>query len=121
MGGWRRGDRLRGHARWLRGDALSPDFLAFQYFDVVLGMETVEHFTATDAAIYVANIERRLKTGGVFMGTSAFPARRAEADEIAARNPHHPHIFTEGEFLDLLHRHFSRAVVIGGWMFIAVK
>ena len=107
--------------RWLRGDALSQELLASEYFDTVLAMETVEHFTAEQAKVYVARMAQRLKTGGVFTGTSAFPATRAEADAMAAQNRHHPHIFTEAEFLALLKQHFSRAVVIGGRMFAAIR
>lgn len=108
------------NVEWLSGNALTFDSLPAA-FDVVLAMETVEHFSAVDAAVYIANIEARLRTGGVLIGTSAFPATRAEADAIASKNPHHPHIFTEEEFLTLLRTYFSRAVVIGGWMFIAIK
>lgn len=107
--------------RWLRGDALSQDLLASEFFDAVLAMEAVEHFTAERAALYVARMAQRLKTGGVFIGTSAFPATRAEAIAIAAQNRHHPHIFTQGEFLALLRQHYSRAVIIGGWMFVAIR
>ena len=107
--------------RWVCGDALSPRFLDTECFDVVLAMETVEHFEEIDAERYVSLVEQRLKTGGVFIGTSTFPQTREEAREIAARNPHHPHIFTAGEFQDLLRRHFSRAAIVGGWMFIAFK
>jgi SAM-dependent methyltransferase len=106
---------------WLSGNALTFDFLPVGFFDVALAMETVEHFSAADARVYIANIEGRLRAGGVLIGTSAFPATREEADAIAATNPHHPHVFTNGEFLELLHTYFSRAAVIGGWMFIAIK
>jgi cyclopropane fatty-acyl-phospholipid synthase-like methyltransferase len=84
-------------------------------------METIEHFTAKQAKVYVARMAQRLKTGCVFTGTSAFPPTRADANALAAQNRNHPHIFTEGEFLELLRQHFSRAVVIGGWMFAAIR
>jgi len=106
---------------WACGDVLSPGGLSQRFFDVVLAMETIEHFSIETAAAYIANVEKHLKEGGVLVGTSAFPASRAEADAILARNPHHLHIFTEPEILSLLRRHFSRAVVIGGWMFMAIK
>lgn len=111
----------RQNIQWRCDDALAPDLLGPNLYDVVLAMETVEHFTATDAATYVARMSERLKPGGIFAGTSAFPATRAEADAIAARNQYHPHIFTESEFLTLAGQHFSHASVIANWMFVAVR
>lgn len=107
--------------RWLCGDALDSGWLAAESFDVVLAMEAVEHFTAADGERFVAQMAARLRKGGVFAGTSAFPASAGEAERLAAQNPHHPHIFTEQEFLALLRRHFRRAAVAGNWMFLALR
>lgn len=107
--------------RWLCGDALAPEFLEGEFFDVVLAMETVEHFTLEQGERYVARMAQLVKRGGVLVGTSAFPATQDEAGLLAARNPHHRHIFTQAEFLALLSRHFSRAAIAGGWMFLALR
>lgn len=110
-----------GNIEWLVGDALEADFLQGRYYDAATAMEMVEHFTPQQAERYVAWLAERLKTGGVLAGTSGFPKTREEADRLAATNPHHPWIYTEDEFLALLRRHFSRATIIGGWMFLAIR
>ncbi len=106
---------------WLTGDALKEGFLAGRLFDAALAMETVEHFPREDAERYVAWLASRLKRGGLLAGTSGFPQTREEADRLAEQNPHHPFIFTEGEFLHLLRARFTRATVAGGWMFLAIR
>lgn len=84
-------------------------------------METIEHFSAQDGALYIAAIASVLRPGGVFIGTSAFPESAQEALALQELNPYHPHIFTHNEMLGLLKQHFNRAVIIGNWMFIAIK
>lgn len=106
---------------WLRGDALDPELLSGRFYDVITAMETVEHFSPQEAERYIALLAARLKTGGLLAGTSGFPKTRQEAERLAAQNPHHHWIFTEEEFLALLRRHFSRATLIGGWMFLAIR
>jgi len=107
--------------RWLRCDALDRQALAGESFDGALAMEAIEHFTAADGERLVAHMAERLNKGGIFIGTSAFPASREEAERLAAQNPFHPHIFTGQEFRSLLLRHFSRAAIIGNWMFLALR
>jgi lipopolysaccharide transport system ATP-binding protein len=107
--------------RWLVGDARNLAFLRGQLYDVALGMETIEHFTYTDGAAYIAEVARVLGPEGVFIGTSSFPETEQEAREIQRANPYHLHIFTRSEMIDLLSRHFSRLAIIGNWMFIAFK
>lgn len=119
--GFARGHWKSGNIEWLVGDALDEGFLTGRYFDAALAMETVEHFSRQQAEHYIALLASRLKTGGLLAGTSGFPKTREEAERLAAQNPHHAWIFTEEEFLALLRRHFSRATVIGGWMFLAIR
>lgn len=109
------------NVRWLCSDALDSHALAGEPFDAALAMEAVEHFTAANGERFVARMAERLRQGGMFIGTSAFPASREEAERLAAQNPHHPHIFAEQEFLALLRHHFSRAAIIGNWMFLALR
>jgi 2-polyprenyl-3-methyl-5-hydroxy-6-metoxy-1,4-benzoquinol methylase len=107
--------------RWLTGDARDLGFLQGQRYDVCLGMETIEHFSAQDGATYVAAVASVLRPGGIFIGTSAFPESQQEALAMQEFNPYHPHIFTHDEMLGLLKQHFNRAAIIGNWMFIAIK
>jgi SAM-dependent methyltransferase len=106
---------------WLVGDARDLSFLQGRLFDVVVGMETIEHFEQTDGARYVQEVARILRPGGIFMGTTPLAETQQEAQEIQRTNHDHLHIFTRQELLDLLGRYFSRSVVIGKWLFIGVR
>ncbi len=116
-----RGHWQSANIEWLTGDTLDDGFLQGRHFDAILAMETVEHFPCQEGERYVAWLAARLKAGGLLAGTSGFPKTREEADRLAATNPHHPWIYTQDEFLALLRRHFSRATIIGGWMFLAIR
>ena len=106
---------------WLSGSTLDLSFLNGKKYNVVLGMETIEHFSAADGEVYIQQIVSVLHAGGVFIGTSAFPDTAEEARVLEQENPYHLHIHTQQEMRKLLERYFSRATIIGNWMFIAVK
>jgi 2-polyprenyl-3-methyl-5-hydroxy-6-metoxy-1,4-benzoquinol methylase len=111
----------RENISWLTGDALDPAFLGGASFDTVLAMEVIEHFARLDGEAFVRSAAELTRPGGIFIGTSSFPETRQEANVIRQTNPFHLCILTRAEMLDLLQRYFGRAVVVGGWMFIAVK
>jgi SAM-dependent methyltransferase len=111
----------RENISWLTGDALDLAFLGGSTFDTVLGMEAIEHFSRSDGEIFLRCAAAVTRPGGIFIGTSSFPETRQEAEEIQNTNTFHPYIFTKGEIIDLLNRYFGNAVVVGDWMFIAVK
>lgn len=71
-------------------------------FDAVLCMESIEHFSRADGLRYVQELRRVCRPGGVLFGSSTFPRSRAEAEQLAARNPHHLYIYTEQEAEELL-------------------
>jgi lipopolysaccharide transport system ATP-binding protein len=106
---------------WRTGDMRDMSFLGDERYDVVLGMEVIEHFTREDGERYLDEVARVLRSGGVFVGTSAFPASATEAQAMVATNPYHLHLFTRDEMLNLLRRRFSNATIIGNWMIIAVR
>lgn len=106
---------------WIEGNALDFSFLDGKKFDVVLAMETIEHFKKEDGEKYINNISLVLKNDGVLIGTSAFPTTRDEADKLASKNIHHPYIWTEKEMKVLLSKYFKNYVIINRWMFIAKK
>jgi SAM-dependent methyltransferase len=78
-------------------------------------------FPRDDGERYIAEAARVVRPGGVFIGTSYFPVSRDEALAVQRNNPAYLHIFTSDEMLMLLRRYFSNAVIIGSWMFIAVR
>jgi len=106
---------------WRTGDALNHDFLDGKLFDVVLAMETIEHFSRADAERYIRNIADSVKEQGYLIGSSAFPKTREQADALCSTNPYHLFIFTEKEILLLLKTYFRKVSLINRWMFIAQK
>jgi cyclopropane fatty-acyl-phospholipid synthase-like methyltransferase len=111
---WNRGD-----INWLRGNALDLSFLNGKFFDVITGMETIEHFSPSETYIYIRNIRNSLRDRGVFIGTSSFPPDRKTADNLCTTNHYHKHIFTLSEIDELLSSFFSEHVIIDNWMFIS--
>lgn len=76
--------------------------------DVALAMESIEHFELPDIHVYLDELRRVLTTGGMLVGSSAFPETREEAQALCARNVHHLHICTKSELMEMLHRRFRR-------------
>lgn len=106
---------------WIRGDALDFSFLESRKFQVVLAMETIEHFKKDDGEKYIENIFNVLEPGGFLIGTSSFPEKRSDADKLAESNEYHLYIWTRDEMEDLLKKYFKEYVIIKNWMFIAKK
>ena len=77
-------------------------------FDVVLCMESIEHFTEADGRRYIAELRRVCRPGGVLLGSSAFVETRVEADRLCSGNPHHHYVYTRAEFWRLLSELFGR-------------
>jgi ubiquinone/menaquinone biosynthesis C-methylase UbiE len=90
-------------------------------FDVVLCMEAIEHFSASDGRRYLAELARVCKPGGVVFGSSAFPETRAEADALCKTNEHHLYIHTRSEMLRLLRELFSPPFRLTAHYFAAKK
>jgi 2-polyprenyl-3-methyl-5-hydroxy-6-metoxy-1,4-benzoquinol methylase len=104
---------------WLKGNAFDISFLKNERFEVISGMETIEHFTYPEAIAYTENMRNALNTNGIFVGTSSFPCDRKTADEICSKNPSHKFIFTFSEMNELLGSLFAEHTIIDNWMFIA--
>lgn len=106
---------------WGVGDALNLDNYADNSFDVAVAMETIEHFSKENGEKYILNLKRKIKPGGIIIGSSAFPFRRKKADKLCATNPFHLHVFTYFEFARFLKSNFRESKIIGNWIFIARK
>jgi len=107
--------------KWLCGNTLDLSFLKEQTFDIILGMETIEHFTKPDGEKYISQATSVLKQGGFFVGTSAFPENKVDAEHLCKTNPYHLYIFTYEEMMEILLKYFSEATIISNWMFTAKK
>jgi 2-polyprenyl-3-methyl-5-hydroxy-6-metoxy-1,4-benzoquinol methylase len=112
----------RPNISWMEADALHLDEGSQRgRFDVVCAMETIEHFSPEAGEHYLAGAADMLRSNGILIGTSSFPADRKRADALCAHNPYHAYIYTPREMKELLHKNFSRYVIIDNWMFIARK
>lgn len=85
--------------------------------DVALAMESIEHFRLQDIHVYLDELKRVLRPGGMLIGSSAFPETRKEAQALCARNPHHLHICTKSELMEMLQRRFRRYHVCHNGLF----
>lgn len=85
--------------------------------DVALAMESIEHFRLPDIHVYLDELKRVLRPGGMLVGSSAFPGTRKMAQALCARNPHHLHICTKNELMGILRSRFRRSHVCHNGLF----
>ncbi len=107
--------------RWKVADVFDMSSIADNRFDVAVAMETIEHFTLKNGEKYIVQLSKKLKKGGIIIGSSSFPVARDEASEQCKANPYHLHIFTQAEISKILKKYFREHTVINNWMFIAIK
>ena len=111
-----------GNITWKYDNVLNPDLFEAKKFDVVTGMEMIEHFTKEDSITLYDNIQKTLKSGGVFVGTSYFPDTRKQADNHATlQRPDHLFLWTKNEIREELGKYFADIEIIDSWMIIARK
>ncbi len=111
------------NVKWVQASALDTSIFPDEQFDVITAMETIEHFTEEDGKKYIFNMQRLVKQGGYFIGTSLFPNTRREADisPVLLNNKHHLYLWTVEDIREELGKYFSTIKFIDNWMFIALK
>lgn len=62
--------------------------------DVATAMEVLEHLSLQDIRTSCREIHRVLRSKGIFIVTSYFPAPREQADQLCNGNPDHKYILT---------------------------
>lgn len=93
-----------------------------RYFDVILGMEVIEHLTSEQGKKYLEECCNNLKKGGVLILSSSFPNSEKEAQIIASRNKYHLKIFTKEEFKKISRKiGFSKLNFMGNFMVVLKK
>lgn len=109
------------HAEYVNASVLDMPFPP-ETFDLVTAMESVEHFSAQHINLYLREIARVLKPGGLLIGSSTFPETPAEAGSIRSRNPHHLHILTRREMIDRLDDcGFTRVKIFANRLFFSAR
>lgn len=86
---------------YIRTNALSSCFPE-ECFDVILAMESIEHFNKDDGILYIKELSRMLKRGGILIASSYFAHGRDKASEICSMNIYHLDIFTKTEIKHIL-------------------
>lgn len=90
-------------------------------FDVILAMETLEHFTKDDGIRYLQGIVASLNSNGIFIGSSSFAETREQAEMQCTENPNHLYIYTEKEIKELLNNYFENVKIYSRLFFLASK
>jgi len=80
-------------------------------FDVVLAMESLEHFSLEDAGRYVSEMYRVLKPGGCLLGSTPLPLTEEGKRKELAMNPYHLYVFTPAELSEFLRQTFPHVHV----------
>jgi len=77
-------------------------------FDIVLSLESIEHFSEQDGKTYVEEMYRVLKPGGVLMGSTPLCADDCLLPVLQAQNEFHPYLYTQHALDTLLKQYFVK-------------
>jgi len=106
---------------WVSGDCLDPSNYPKATYDVVLVMESIEHFDAQEQQHYLACCAGALKKGGILLGTTVLLEEDDKRDHPTFHMPGHKHIARVGEMRYWLGNLFESYHLVNGWMFLAKK
>jgi len=111
---------------FIKMNALSLKF-PDKYFDTVVSMEAIEHFTEDDGQKFISQAYRVLKKGGIFIGSTPETENQNPIKLRALRkiDPFHLFLYSKSMLESSLSRYFNNVQVIPqkeGWLlFIAEK
>jgi len=106
---------------YIAGSVLKMPVKAHQ-FDIVLAMESIEHFNKKNIIKYLGEIYRALKPSGLLIGSSFFPDTRTEAKRLSLKNQYHLYICTKGEMTMLLKKQgFKKIKIFQNRLFFVAK
>ncbi|MDH3973175.1 MAG: methyltransferase domain-containing protein [Deltaproteobacteria bacterium] len=89
------------HVNIVNGSVLEMPFSG-DFFHLVTAMESIEHFCVDDIKIYLNELYRVLKPGGMLVGSSYFTDTEDDAEKVCSKNKFHLHICTRAEIERLL-------------------
>ena len=99
----------------------------YNYFDTVVSMEAIEHFTKSDGYIFIKQVHNVLKDGGVFIGSTPNVKNRNPFKLMAMKkiDPFHLFLYSERILVNVLSKKFKEVKVIPKkndcLLFIAIK
>jgi len=97
----------RDNLEFLVGDIVHPKPPPKGNYDVVVSFEMIEHVSAEDGRLMVANCARHLKDGGLFILSTP----RSRPDRSVSRQHHHVYEYDYDTFVTTLSPHFRRVMV----------
>lgn len=77
-------------------------------FDVVLALESIEHFSKDAGQQYIAEISRVLRPGGILFGSTPLCADKCLLPVLQAGNEFHPYPYTRHSLNYVLNKYFDR-------------
>lgn len=86
--------------------------------DVVVAMESIEHFNKKDGVKYIKNLTNCLVNKGVLVGSSSFPLSKKDAIKLCSTNPYHKYIYTLEEIYSLFRKYFEEVQIFERKIFI---
>ncbi len=91
-------------------------------YDIVTAMESIEHFKLEDIKIYLKEIYRTLKKGGLLIISSSFPSTIEKAKTMCLKNKYHLYICTAKEIKRLLvNQGFRKIKIFRNRLFVIAK
>ena len=105
---------------YFAGDSLTMGFKD-NLFDIVLAMESLEHFDIYNGNRYIEEISRVLKKGGYFIASSYFAPDRESADKVCKTNEFHLYIYTKREIEEMLYKYFRKVYFLEDMVLISRK
>jgi len=102
----------KGNLFFKKMNALSLNF-SDQSFDTVVSMEAIEHFSEIDGKKYLSEVERVLKKGGVFVGSTPQVETKNPLKILALKkiDPYHLHLYSIKMLKSLLLDYFDHVEI----------
>ena len=89
------------------------------YFDVIVSIETIEHLTEADQALFLQELKRVLKKEGVLIIST--PDKEVALAQGFCYGDFHEKEFNKEEFLELLKSYFNKVELFGQGPFVKLS
>ena len=107
---------------WKEGSVLDAAHFDNDFYNTVIGMEMIEHFTRKEGKILFDHIFSAMKPSGYFLVSSAHPNTRSYADvHPALKTDGHKFLWSVPELKKLLEPRCESVSIIGNWMLVFQK
>lgn len=102
---------FRDNLTFLTGSCVKVPIEGRAVFDIIVSFETLEHLSSLEQKMFLAEMKRLLKPGGLFIVST--PNKLLYSDLPGHCNDYHIKEFYVGEFRDMLRNFFSDVKLLG--------